>query len=97
MQNSVHTVLTCIAVSDMGTMTSYLVSCAYSPFSNCRFQIYMTRFEFLVNHLGYPYGWALFLKVNCLFFYVHTALDPRGPVHSSARDYSLPRRPHGLH
>ncbi|KHJ95065.1 hypothetical protein OESDEN_04995 [Oesophagostomum dentatum] len=46
--SSVHSVLVCIAVSDMGTMTSYL--------------IYMTRFEFMVDHTGYPYGWALFLK-----------------------------------
>ncbi|VDL72047.1 unnamed protein product [Nippostrongylus brasiliensis] len=47
--SSVHTLLVCIAVSDMGTMTSYL--------------IYMTRFEFMQDHRGYPYSWALFLKV----------------------------------
>ncbi|XGW07713.1 hypothetical protein V3C99_010681 [Haemonchus contortus] len=48
--SSVHTVLVCIAVSDMGTMTSYL--------------IYMTRFEFMQESTGYPYGWAMFLKVS---------------------------------
>ncbi|EYC01440.1 hypothetical protein Y032_0107g3802 [Ancylostoma ceylanicum] len=48
--SSVHTVLVCIAISDMGTMTSYM--------------IYMTRFEFMVDHSGYPYGWALFLKIH---------------------------------
>ncbi|WKX95082.1 hypothetical protein Q1695_011940 [Nippostrongylus brasiliensis] len=48
--SSVHTLLVCIAVSDMGTMTSYL--------------IYMTRFEFMQDHRGYPYSWALFLKIH---------------------------------
>ncbi|VDO66697.1 unnamed protein product [Heligmosomoides polygyrus] len=48
--SSVHTVLVCIALSDMGTMTSYL--------------IYMIRFEFMQDHSGYPYGWALFLKIH---------------------------------
>ncbi|ETN79955.1 hypothetical protein NECAME_09492 [Necator americanus] len=48
--SSVHSVLVCIAVSDMGTMTSYMV--------------YITRFEFMADTSGYPYGWALFLKIH---------------------------------
>ncbi|KAE9415706.1 hypothetical protein Angca_000283, partial [Angiostrongylus cantonensis] len=50
--SSVHTVLVCIAVSDMGTMSSYL--------------IYMIRFEFMGDRNGYPYGWALFLKMHVM-------------------------------
>uniref|UniRef100_A0A1I7X2Y1 G_PROTEIN_RECEP_F1_2 domain-containing protein n=1 Tax=Heterorhabditis bacteriophora TaxID=37862 RepID=A0A1I7X2Y1_HETBA len=65
--NSVHTVLVCIAASDMGTMTSYLVCYLYlyfQYFNIAILQIYMSRFEFFQDHSGYPYGWALFLKVH---------------------------------
>ncbi|CAO4363785.1 hypothetical protein L5515_013020 [Caenorhabditis briggsae] len=50
--SSVHTVLVCIAFSDMGTMSSYL--------------LYISRFEFLPEKEGYPYIWALFLKCHAM-------------------------------
>ncbi|CAB3405520.1 unnamed protein product [Caenorhabditis bovis] len=50
--SSVHTVLVCIAICDMGTMTSYLT--------------YITRFEFFADHEGYAYMWAVFLKCHAM-------------------------------
>ncbi|VDM36654.1 unnamed protein product [Toxocara canis] len=52
-QSSVHTVLTCIAIADMGTMSSYLV--------------YLLRYEFNRDEENsYPYGWVLFLKTHAV-------------------------------
>ncbi|CAD5214857.1 unnamed protein product [Bursaphelenchus xylophilus] len=50
--SSVHTTLTCIALADIGTMTSYL--------------IYLTRFEYFSSTQGYAYAWALFLQVHAV-------------------------------
>ncbi|KAK0394625.1 hypothetical protein QR680_000843 [Steinernema hermaphroditum] len=51
--SAVHTVLTCIAMADMGTMISY--------------SIYITRYEFFKRADGYTYGWSMFLKLHVVF------------------------------
>ncbi|PAV63440.1 hypothetical protein WR25_22603 [Diploscapter pachys] len=48
--SSVHSILVIIALSDMGTMTSYL--------------IYILRFELAMDRYGYSYEWAAFLKLH---------------------------------
>ncbi|MFH4977558.1 hypothetical protein AB6A40_004267 [Gnathostoma spinigerum] len=49
--SSVHTVLACIAVADIGTMTSYM--------------IYLGRYEFMKSSDGwYSYDWIMFLKIH---------------------------------
>lgn len=64
--SSVHTVLVCIAISDMGTMTSYLVSSCVWHFNSFLLQMYISRFEFLSDKEGYSYFWALFLKCHAM-------------------------------
>ncbi|OZC11279.1 hypothetical protein X798_01695 [Onchocerca flexuosa] len=51
LRSSVHTVLICIALADIGTMSSYA--------------IYLLRYEFYTSSTGgYSYGWVLLLKLH---------------------------------
>lgn len=67
-KSPVHVVLRCIALADIGTMTSYLVSLTIPlRIRQLSVQIYIVRFEFFGDPYGYIYAWAYFLKFHATF------------------------------
>ncbi|CAI2335744.1 unnamed protein product [Caenorhabditis sp. 36 PRJEB53466] len=63
--SSVHTVLVCIAISDMGTMTSYLVSSTANDTNHPSSDVHQPL-RVLTDKEGYSYFWALFLKCHAM-------------------------------